>query len=47
MLADLLAHQYASKGAPSEEFEDDEFDAEELMAKAAEGGGDWETLINE
>lgn len=47
MLADLLAHQYAAKGAPNEEFEDDEFDAEEMMARAASGESDWETLINE
>jgi hypothetical protein len=45
ILADLLAHQYAAKGTPSEEFEDDDFDAEGMMAAAA-AGDDWETLIN-
>jgi hypothetical protein len=45
LLADLLAHHYAAKGTPSEEFEDEDFDAEEMMAAAA-AGDDWETLIN-
>lgn len=46
MLSDLLAHQYAAKGAPNEEFEDDDFDVEAMMDAAA-AGDDWETLINE
>jgi hypothetical protein len=45
ILTDLLAHQYAANGTPSEEFEDDDFDAEGMMAAAA-AGDDWETLIN-
>lgn len=44
MVTDLLAHHYAAKGVPNEEYEDDEFDAEALMQAAA--GGDWETLID-
>lgn len=45
MLADLLAHHYSAKGAPSEEFEDEDFDVEEMMAAVA-AGDDWETVIN-
>lgn len=45
MLADILAHQYVEKGAPSEEFEDDDFDVEAMM-NAAEAGDEWETVIN-
>lgn len=44
MLADLLAHQYAAKGTPAEEFEDEDFDVEALMQAAADG--EWETLID-
>lgn len=46
MLSDLLAHQYAEKGAPSEEYEDDEFDVNALM-EAAAAGDDWEDVIRE
>lgn len=46
MIADVLAHQYNAKGVPSEEFEDEDFDVEELMAAAEAAGDDWETVIN-
>lgn len=46
LVADLLAHHYAEKGTPNEEYEDDEFDAEALMQAAVDSEGDWETLIN-
>ncbi len=46
MLADILAHRLADTGAPTEEFEDEDFDVDAVLESLAATDGEWEDLIN-
>ena len=44
--AEFWAYHYADRAGEGEEFEDDDFDLEEIMSDL-EGGGEWEDVISD
>jgi hypothetical protein len=45
--AEYYAHEFAARPPASEEFEDDEFDTDDILAQLEANDGDWESLIND
>lgn len=48
METEFWAHYYAENAGRGEEYEDDDFDAQAILASLAGGGDDeWEDVIND
>lgn len=47
MEAEFWAHHYADNAGKGEEYEDDDFDTDEILASLEGGGDDWEEVISD